>query len=459
MAAVDSATPAALPGLPRLLKGMPPDGVMSLEEHVSVHGEPVDWPGSGLAELIALVQASGLRGRGGASFPAGVKLEAVAAGRRSPVVVVNAVEGEPVSAKDRLLVSRMPHLVLEGALIVAQALGASEVVFCVADGSAGLDRTVRRALEERATSRRVPCPVRVVAVPDVYLAGEETALVNHLNGGPIKPTFHPPRPSDRGVDRRPTLVHNPETLAHLGLIARHGPDWFRQLGTDDDPGSTLVTVRGAVVRPGVYEIERGTAAAVLLEAAGGTSEEVRALLVGGYFGSWLDGSALSGLTLANDHLAAYGAALGSGVIVALPASACPVAEVARVVGYLNRESAQQCGPCINGLHDIAWTVDALARGAAHATANDDLARWMALIPGRGACHHPEGAVRFIASALNVFAEEFADHAEHGACDDCARPAVLRAPPPKTQRRSAAASPAGSAARRRAVVDRPRTARR
>ena len=459
MAAADSATPVALPGLPRLLMGMPPDGVMSLEEHVGVHGELPDWSGSGLPELIALVHASGLRGRGGASFPAGVKLEAVAAGRRSPVVVVNAVEGEPVSAKDRLLVGRMPHLVLDGALIVAKALGAIEIVFCVADGSAGLDRTVRRALEERAMNRRVDCPVRVVAVPDVYLAGEETALVNHLNGGPIKPTFHPPRPSDRGVDRRPTLVHNPETLAHLGLIARHGAEWFRQLGTDDDPGSTLVTLRGSVARPGVYEIERGTAADVLLEAAGGASEEIRALLVGGYFGSWLDRAALPGLTLANDHLAAFGAALGSGVIVALPASACPVAEVARVVAYLNRESAQQCGPCTNGLHDIAWTVDALARGAAPPTASDDLARWMALIPGRGACHHPDGAVRFIASALTVFAEEFADHAQHGACDDCVRPAVLRAPLPSKQRRSSATSPAGLGARRRAVVDGPRATRR
>ena len=169
----------------------------------------------------------------------------MAARRGRRAIVVNGAEGEPLSAKDRTLLELAPHLVLDGALLAAEAVGAREIVARdealrlggARRGEPGAGGTARRGLGARAD------------VPDAYLAGEETALIRCLNGGPMKPTVTPPRPDQRGLGRRPTLVSNAETLAHVALIARHGARWFRELGTADHPGSALVTVGGAVERP------------------------------------------------------------------------------------------------------------------------------------------------------------------------------------------------------------------
>ena len=190
-------------------------------------------------------------------------------------------------------------------------------------------------------------------VPDAYLTGEETALIHALNGGPATPTLTPPRPFERGLAGRPTLVANVETLAHIALIARHGATWFRAVGTAEHPGSTLVTVTGAVTRPGVYEIAAGAPAATVIEQAGGEPGALRALMVGGYHGSWIAAEAISQARLDNGSLRRWDAALGAGVVVALPRSACPVAEVTRVVDWMTAESAGQCGPCVHGLGAIA----------------------------------------------------------------------------------------------------------
>jgi NADH:ubiquinone oxidoreductase subunit F (NADH-binding) len=254
--------------------------------------------------------------------------------------------------------------------------------------------------------------VHLVATPPTYLAGEESALVRFLNGGPAKPTFVPPRPYERGVGRRPTLVQNVETLAQIALIARHGPEWFRAAGTFDDPGTFLLTLSGTVARPGVYETGAGTRLADTIAAAGGATEPVRALLVGGFFGSWDD----------DVHRAEVGGGLGA--VAVLPESACPVAETARVAAYLARESAGQCGPCVNGLGAVAGALGSVARGVPYAAVAADLERWRAIVPGRGACHHPDGAIRFVTSSLDVFAREFAEHGRGVRCTRCARPPVL-----------------------------------
>ncbi|HEY2161885.1 MAG TPA: NADH-ubiquinone oxidoreductase-F iron-sulfur binding region domain-containing protein, partial [Solirubrobacteraceae bacterium] len=253
----------------------------------------------------------------------------------------------------------------------------------------------------------------------------ETALVNFLNGGEAKPTFGA-RPFERGVRRAPTLVQNVETLAHLGLIARHGPDWFRRVGTREDPGSALITLSGAVERPGVYEIEHGAPLAEALHTAG-VLEPLSAVLFGGYFGSWLPASQIPAIKLSPRSLAGAGASFGAGVVVALGRSACPVAETTRVADYLARESAGQCGPCVNGLGAFADTIQQLASGTAPRHAWRDLVRWSREVPGRGACQYPDGAVRFLTSALRVFADEFNAHARHGACERCSRRPTLPAP--------------------------------
>jgi NADH:ubiquinone oxidoreductase subunit F (NADH-binding) len=406
------------PGLPRVLAGLDPTGApMTLAEHSRVHGELPHRPAH---ELIESIERSGLRGRGGADFPTARKLRAVAEGRRVSAVVVNGSETEPASAKDRLLLSRMPHLVLDGAVLAASVVGAAEVIVKVGESSSGSLQALEGAISVRAND---PVPVRIVAAPEGYVAGEESAVVQYLNGGPELPTLVPPRPFERGYRRRPTLIQNPETLAQVALVARFGEHWYRELGTKADPGSVLVTISGAVRAPGVYEMAFGTPMLDLMEAAGGPVEELRALLVGGYFGTWVDGGEAMRLRLSREELRSVGCSLGSGVIIALGKSACGLHETARVIDYLAEQSAGQCGPCTYGLRSVADGVAALTERGGRGE-RERVLRWASEIRGRGACHHPDGAVRFVTSALTVFAPEIEAHGK-GRCR--ARPAGLPLP--------------------------------
>jgi NADH:ubiquinone oxidoreductase subunit F (NADH-binding) len=395
-------------GLPRLLAGLRPDGMsLGLDAHVAVHG-PLPSP-SGLVELVA---KSGLRGRGGGGFLTGRKLAAVATGRRRPVVVANGTEGEPVSFKDKTLLRRAPHLVLDGTALAAAAIGARYAFVAVARDAPEEIAAVSRALDERRT-RRLDRGVtlQLVEVPPGFVSGEETALVNVLNGGPAKPTFTPPRPFERGVRGAPTLVQNAETLAHMALIARLGPDWFRAIGTEAEPGSALFTVSGAVTRPGVYEAAFGTPVRALLAQAGGVREAPGAFLVGGYFGSWVNPFEAQGLSLDDAALSRAGAALGAGAVVVLPEVACGLDQAARVARYLANESAGQCGPCVNGLSALAGALETLAADRGDSRA--DALRWLQQVRGRGACRHPDGVVRFIESSLAVFSDEVELHLRRG----------------------------------------------
>jgi NADH:ubiquinone oxidoreductase subunit F (NADH-binding) len=400
--------------LPRLLLAGDP----SLAAHLDAHGELPSLTRSDRDGFVETVARAGLRGHGGAGFPTAVKLRSVRDGRGRPIVVANGAEGEPISAKDRVLLEHAPHLVLDGATLAAQAVGANEALVCVPSTSAPALDSVTQAIAERERSRRPPVRLGIRAIPDGYLAGEETALVNHLNGGPLKPTLV--RPFARGVDRRPTLVNNVETLAQLALIARHGDRWFRAIGTIDDPGSRLVTISGAVPELRVFEIPGGTHVKTVVDAAGGLTADVGAILVGGYFGTWLPGSAIARTTLDVAGLAPYGATLGAGAIVLLPAADCGVVATARIVGYLAGETAGQCGPCAQGLPAIAGALDRLARarGDGHDLAR--VVRWSAQVRGRGACHHPDGVVRLVASALDTFADEIELH-RHGRCSAVGAP--------------------------------------
>jgi len=414
--------------LPRLLAGLDPGGgTMTLADHERIHGP---LPGVTPHELIEAVELSGLRGRGGADFPTARKLRAVAGGgagapgtrqrrsRRVSAVIVNGSETEPASAKDRLLLSRLPHLVLDGAVLAASAVGAEEVIVKVGESALSSLGALESAISMRAAD---PVPIHLVAAPEGYVAGEESAVVHYLNGGASLPTFIPPRPFERGYRARPTLIQNSETLAQLALIARFGEHWFRELGTTADPGSALVTISGAVAAPGVYELAFGTPMTDLLAAAGGSTEPLQALLVGGYFGTWVDSSRAFRLRLAREDLRSVGCTLGSGVLIALGESSCGLHESARVIEYLAEQSAGQCGPCVYGLEAIAESVSAIASGVAPARERDQVLRWAAEVKGRGACHHPDGAVRFVESSLAVFAAEIERH-RHEPCR--ARPAGL-----------------------------------
>jgi NADH:ubiquinone oxidoreductase subunit F (NADH-binding) len=355
------------------------------------------------AELLAEIEASGLTGRGGAAFPTARKLAAVARADR-PIVVANGTEGEPASWKDKVLLAENPHLVIDGAIIAARIVGAREVVFAVGRAN----HTVRRRLEHALMERSDGARISVHAVPDRFVAGEESALVSSLSGGVAKPAME--KPYRRGV-----LVQNVETLANVGLIARRGSDWFRRRGTADEPGTVLVTILGAVARPGVVEVDLGTPIREVIQRAGGLTAVPRTLLVGGYFGTWVRAHDVLDLPLSNTALAPFGASLGARTVVVLPPDACGLAESARVARYLAEESAGQCGPCVFGLPAMA---DALERLDV-----DRLRRLAPQITGRGACAHPNGATRFVASAVDVFADEIERH-RAGRCTGPAHPPVL-----------------------------------
>jgi len=376
------------------------------------------------SELIAEIEQAGLRGRGGASFPTAQKLEAVAASRGRPVVVINAAEGEPASSKDATLTRALPHLILDGGELAAQSLGASELIVAVNDSAIAGFESLATAIAERGTPARRSARIRLVGVPDRYVTGQETALVSHLNGGSALPTFAPPLPFEHGVARRPTLVSNAETFAHIALIARHGARWFRELGTSAQPGSALVTLSGPVAYPGVYEIECGAPLGSVIDAAGGLSAPARALLLGGYGGSWVPAEHLEDLCFSAEQLAPYGASPGAGVIVVLSEAACPVAETARLARWLAGESAGQCGPCLHGLGALATTLETIAGQDAHAATRERVEQLLALVRRRGACAHPDGAARLIQSAIDTFQSEFDEHARYGTCERCLAPPEL-----------------------------------
>ena len=212
--------------------------------------------------LIGDIEKSGLTGRGGAAFPVHRKLAAVLEAadrrRRTPAVIANGSESEPASDKDATLLWLAPHLVLDGLQLAAEALGADTAILVIhADREHDVAGRVRQALQERLHTRLDRVPVQLAVAPARFLSGQETALVNHLGGGPSIPTFMPPRITERGLNGNPTLVQNVETLAHLALIARRGPRWFREVGTAAEPGSMLATIRRADGQPRITEVPLG----------------------------------------------------------------------------------------------------------------------------------------------------------------------------------------------------------
>ncbi|NEA65464.1 NADH-ubiquinone oxidoreductase-F iron-sulfur binding region domain-containing protein [Streptomyces sp. SID12488] len=346
-------------------------------------------------QLLQSVAESGLTGRGGAAFATYRKLVSVAdTGRRTgraPVVVANGAEGEPASRKDKTLLHLSPHLVLDGLQLAAEAVGAGEAYLAVEAGASYLEA----ALAER---RRDPLSVKVVRVPRRFLSGQSSALASYVSGGAALPRHQRPPVRERGVHRAPTLVQNVETLAHLALIARYGASWFRAAGTPSEPGSALCTVHvpGREVR--VVEAPFGMPIGRLLPLG-----PTGAVLVGGYHGTWIPASEAAQLPLS-------AADLGAGVLAVLPADHCGLAETARVLRYLALESAGRCGPCLNGLPRIAAAFQTLAAPGPQGTIRADVARWVGLVEGRGACHHPDGTVRLVRSALTTFAAELDAHA-------------------------------------------------
>lgn len=392
-----------MPSAPRLLAASGP----GLAEHRDCFGA---LPKRSGAQLISALDAAGLSGRGGAGFPTGRKVAAVSG--RGAVVVGNGAEGEPLSRKDALLLTRAPHLVLDGLHIAAAAVGADTVYLYVHTDAVA---AVRTALDERQAAGLDPYRVTVVEAPDTFVAGEESAAIRHIEGGPALPRDRVVPTALSGVNKRPTLVNNVETLAHIALIARHGPDWFRSVGDPDDPGTMLVTLSGDVDNEGVIEVPTGVALTDLFDA-----RTVSAVLIGGYHGSWLPADTFAGMRLSRTALKSLGASPGAGIVHALGRTECGLARTAEIAGYLADESARQCGPCRNGLPRLAELLEQLAYGRANDPLVKEVRRITRLVDGRGACRHPDGTARMVRSALRTFAADIEQHRRSrcSAADTC-----------------------------------------
>ncbi len=377
---------------------LPARGGNSLVDHTGRLGPLPHRPA---AELIAMLAAARLLGRGGAGFPTARKLSAVADAvtkvRLPAVVVANCCEGDPTSAKDEVLIDRAPHLVIDGAVAAAAAVGADRIILAVHQGSPA-QRTLQLALSERPSCE---VPAEVVAIPARYIASEATALVRFLNTGDARPAGRLPI-WEKGVGGRPTLVDNAETLAQLSLITRFGPGWFAAIGSPAEPGTTLITVGGAVPRPGVLEVPIGTPLGVVLARAG--SPSMGWALVGGLAGRWVNLARAGAVGFSTAELGAAGASRGVGSITVLPPGACVLMETVRIVEHQALAGARQCGPCMFGLPAIAGDLASLAGGDRSALIR--LRRRLPVVNGRGACGHPDGTVALASSALgSITADE------------------------------------------------------
>lgn len=370
-----------------------------LSAHHEQYGE---LPAVSLVALQALVEAVGLRGRGGAAFPFATKLAAAADGRRA-LVVVNLAEGESASSKDTALALRRPHLVLDGAIAAATALR-SRVVHVVLPGDRPLaaDR-MRAAMAERADGVRL---VEHVAASR-FVSGQSRAIVELIERRPNLPVTAWRPEAISGVKGRPTLLSNAETWAHVGLLVLRGAAHYRLRGTPAEPGTTLLTVTAPGARPAVHEVAYGSRLRDVLPASTAGAPGI----VGGFHGSWAMGPTLANALVSVPGMTALGAPLGAGVVLLPGPGACPLGVTADIVDHLAGQSARRCGPCTNGLPALAAAVRGLHDGTGD---RDHVEELCGLVARRGACAHPDGTVRLVRSLLLTLPDEVSAH-RHGVC--------------------------------------------
>ena len=398
---------------PRLLADLDHGPGLAVHRRRSAERRP--WPASG-AQLAELLEAIDLRGRGGAAFPLSRKVRTALKSRGRPIVVVNAAEGEPASSKDSALMMVKPHLVLDGAQLVALGIGSDTIHVVVPGERPAVQKAVRAALAERADADRVPMTLHVAECR--FVAGESSAVLELLAGRPNLPVTTSRPSAISGLGGRPTVLSNAETYAQAAVLARDGVDTYCSLGTHAEPGTRLLTIDGDGERPTVLEVPHGTRLAPLLAAADADADS--GLLLGGYHGTWLPPEAVVDLTVSATAMLDAGAAIGAGVMLPLRAGTCPVRRTAVVVGYLAGESANRCGPCKFGLPALAHALRDLAIGAVRSS--ERVVQLMDAVERRGACHHPDGTTRSIRSLLRAFPLEVDAHLS-GSCLAAATVAV------------------------------------
>jgi NADH-quinone oxidoreductase subunit F len=376
-------------------------------------------------ELVELCKASGLRGRGGAGFPTGLKWSFLPKDGRPRVLVVNADEGEPGTFKDRELIEHNPHQLIEGMLITAYATEAPEsYVYIRGEFLHGYEVLTRAIAEAKARgyigdnildsgfSHRM----YVYRGAGAYICGEESALLESLEGKRGNPRLKPPFPAVSGLYGRPTVINNVETIMNLPPLVLNGPDWYRQWGTEKSPGIKIMSVSGHVRRPGNYEVPLDLTLAELIELAGGPREghRVKAVIPGGSSMPVLPASKLD-TRLDYESLVAAGSMLGSGGCIVMDDSTCMVAAAARVVRFYRDESCGKCTPCREGTYWMTDVLDRLERGEGDPDDLDMLLDVADNINGKAFCPLGDASVGFMVSAIRHFRDEFVEHITGRTC--------------------------------------------
>lgn len=392
------------------------------------------------AEIIEQVKAANLRGRGGAGFSAGLKWSFVPSGEKDDggpkYLVCNCDEMEPGTFKDRHLLEKDPHLLVEGMIIAGRAIGAEHGYIYLRGEYHEAAAQVRRAILEAQAEGWLGDDVFGTGVRfhlhlhlsgGRYICGEETALLNALEGRRPQPRSRPPFPPASGAWGRPTIVNNCETLCNVPAIFRSGAEHYQSLGLGSNSGTKLYGASGRVCRPGLWELPLGTTIReILFEHAGGMQDghAFRALLPGGASTDFLVEEHLD-LPMDFDAISAAGSRMGTGTMIVIDDSICMVDLARNLQQFFARESCGFCTPCREGLPGLEQMLEAMEHGSA---APGDLDRMETLacfigVPGNTFCLHATGAMEPLQSALKYFRADFEAHIEAGGCPHRVRAAT------------------------------------
>jgi len=395
------------------------------------------------ADLIAMVKASGLRGRGGAGFPAGLKW-AFMPREGVRYLCVNTDEGEPGTFKDRVLVERDPHQVIEGVLIAAYAVGATRAyVYIRGEFFLGVKRWIKAiadAYEHGFLGANIlgsgfSLDLTVHRGAGAYICGEETAMIESLEGRRGEPRLKPPYPSEVGFLGAPTLVHNVETLANVPHIVNRGPEWFASVGTKGSTGPKLFCVSGHVNRPGVYELPLGVPLRELIyEHAGGVTDGrgIKAVIPGGASTPLLTAESLD-VPMDFESLQQAGSALGTGAVVVMAEGTCMVDVARRTARFFAHESCGKCAPCRIASQRILDILTRLTSGEGVPADVDRLEVLADGLAGTTFCPMGDAQVGPLKSSLRLFRDEFLAHAANGGCQSHGAPQTAPTAGPAARR--------------------------
>jgi NADH-quinone oxidoreductase subunit F len=378
-------------------------------------------------DIIDVVKQSGLRGRGGAGFPTGLKWSFI--NRTAPgdkYVVVNSDEGEPGTFKDRDILRYNPHSLIEGIIICGYAIGAVAGYNYIRGEFWEPYQRFEEALEEARAAGLLgenilgsgfDFDIHTHLGGGAYICGEETALLESLEGKKGQPRYKPPFPAMFGLYGRPTVINNTETLASVPDIVRQGADWFRDIGVENSGGSKLFSVSGNVARPGNYEVPMGTPFAELLELAGGMRDgrPCKAVIPGGSSAPVLPGEIMMDLTMDYDSIAQAGSMLGSGAVIVMDDTNCMVKVLDRISYFYYEESCGQCTPCREGtgwMHRVVHRIETGKGRPEDLDLLDDVAK---KIMGRTICALGDAAAMPVAGFIQHFRDEFQYHIDHKKC--------------------------------------------